>query len=98
MNIYQGPDSCYGRHEGVYVREPGVSSRNAAEYIRLILKDLRRGWTYDRSCRRIRMTPRLAEKRLRFLVRLAATHGGMEEARKVARLVRAVLRRHVVSA
>jgi len=91
-DIYQGPDSCYGRREGVYVPGKGVSAGNARRYAELILRDLHRGWTYDHSCRRIRMTPRLAVKRLRFLIRLARMHRGEEEARRVARVVARYIR------
>lgn len=40
-----------------------------------ILRDLKRGWTYERgTCRRVKMTPKLAVKRLRYLVALARKH------------------------
>jgi hypothetical protein len=73
-NIYQGPDSCYGMFERIYVPGRGVTARNVKHFIALILRDLRRGWTYDHQCRRIPMDKRLAEKRLLYLVPLAKRH------------------------
>lgn len=92
-NIYQERNSCYAQKEGVYVPGSGVNSRNAPLFIKYILRDLRRGWTYDHYCNRIEMTPELAAKRLRFLVRLARRHSGEAEARKVAKMVREALHR-----
>jgi len=53
----------------------------------LIGTELRRGWTYDHSCRRIKMTPALAKKRAIYLIALAKKHRGAAEARKVAEIV-----------
>ena len=91
-DIYQGPDSCYAKREGVYVRGRGVNAGNVNQYIRLILRDLRRGWTYNHSCRRIRMTPRLAARRLKFLVTLAEKHSP-SDVEYVERRVRRALER-----
>ncbi len=79
MPVYQGPRSCYARREGLYVRRarrPGIDTlAEAAAIARLILRDLRRGYTYeDRTCRKIRMTRRLAVRRLNFLRLLARRH------------------------
>jgi len=74
VNIYQGPHSCYARHEGVYIPGSGVSARTVDKFIAYILRDLVRGWTYDHSCRKIRMTPALARKRLIYLIALAKKH------------------------
>jgi len=50
MTIYQGPDSCYARREGIYVkraRRPGIDTlAEAAAIAKLILRDLKRGYTY----------------------------------------------------
>jgi hypothetical protein len=77
-NIYQGPDSCYALHEGIYVAGSGVTPGNVRAFLRLIERDLRRGWTYDHSCRRIRMTPALARKRALYLIALARKHSGLK--------------------
>ncbi len=80
MPVYQGANSCYALNEQVYVkriRRRGVDTlREAAAILHLILRDYRRGWTYEQgSCRRIRMTEELFEKRVRFVKRLARLHG-----------------------
>jgi len=82
--VYQGADSCYARREGVYVkrvRRPGIDTlREAAGILRLILRDYRRGWTYEQgTCRKIRMSRRLFEERVRFVKFLARQHGAKGE-------------------
>ncbi len=75
-NIYLGPRSCYARREGIYVKGEGVTSvRVAAGILYLLLRDLRRGWSYDHRCRKVRVTRRLFEERARFLAILAGRHG-----------------------
>jgi hypothetical protein len=56
--------------------------------------ELRRGWTYDHSCRRIKMTPTLAKRRAIYLIALAKKHRGAAEARRVAEIVYGWLERH----
>ena len=78
-NVYQGHESCYARREGIYVKRiarTGIDTlAEAAAIAYLILRDYRRGWTYDRqSCRRIPMTQKLFKARLRALVRYSAIH------------------------
>lgn len=78
-NVYQGPRSCYARREGRYVRRVGRTGidtlAEAAAIAYLILRDYRRGWTYDReSCRRIPMTEELFRARLRGLIRYSSIH------------------------
>ena len=65
----------------------GVDGRSARGILVLIDAELRRGWTYDHSCRRIRMTPTLARKRAAYLIALARKHKGAAEARRVAEAV-----------
>lgn len=60
----------------------------------LMEAELRRGWTYDRSCRRIKMTPTLARKRAIYLIALAKRHYGADAARRVAEIVYSWLERH----
>ena len=97
MPVYQGPRSCYARREGLYVRRarrPGIDTfAEAAAIARLILRDLKRGYTYENgSCRRIRMTRELAARRLNFLKLLARRHGAPKRvARAVDKLVDYVL-------
>jgi len=93
-NIYQGPESCWAQREHVYVTGSGIDTRAARGIMALIEKELRRGWTYDHSCRRIRMTPELARKRALYLIALAKKHYGVGEAKKVAEIVYEWLERH----
>ncbi len=93
-NIYQGPSSCWGRNENVYVPGTGIDARSAQGILALIEKELRRGWTYDHSCRRVKMTPALAKKRAIYLLALARKHRGAAEARRVAEIVYTWLERH----
>ena len=86
-NIYQGEGSCWARSENAYVPGSGVDARSARGILALMDVELRRGWTYDHSCRRIRMTPALARKRALYLIALAKKHRGAAEARRVAEIV-----------
>jgi len=85
--------------EGVYVRriaKRGVDTvAEAVALAYMVLRDLRRGYTYDprRNCRRIRMTRALARRRLKFIVMLAQVHGaGDSEVRAIRRMVSSILR------
>lgn len=73
-NIYEGPNSCYAIKEGVYVPGVGINEKTAAGIAALLLRDLKRGYTYDHSCRKIRMTYRLFVRRLNYLIALARKH------------------------
>ncbi len=80
MPVYQGKNSCYAKREGVYVRRarrPGIDTlAEAAAIAKLILRDLKRGYTYENgSCRKIRMTRKLAVRRLNFLKLLVRRRG-----------------------
>ena len=79
-NIYQGRDSCYAKKEGTYITGSKVTPQNMKTFARLILRDLRRGWTYNESCRKIKMTKKLAIKRMAYLKALCIKHTGKEEA------------------
>lgn len=76
MNIYSGPGSAYAVYEGVYAPEGGVDLVAAASIAALILRDMRRGWGYDRRGDRVKVTPLTAARRLRYLVPLCVKHGG----------------------
>jgi len=79
-NIYQGRQSCYARKEGVYITGSKVTPRNMKTFAKFILRDLKRGFTYDHSCRKIKMTKRLAIQRLVYLKALCIKHTGDGEA------------------
>jgi len=93
-NIYQGEKSCWGRRERIHVPGSGIDARAAQGILALIEREMRRGWTYDHSCRRIKMTPALAKKRAVYLIALAKKHHGASEARRVAEVVEKWLERH----
>jgi len=93
-NIYQGPNSCWAWHERVSAPGSGIDERAARAILYLMEAELRRGWTYDHSCRRIRMTPALAKKRAIYLIALAKKHRGAAEARRVAEIVYNWLEKH----
>jgi hypothetical protein len=93
-NIYMGEGSCWARNENLYVPGDGVDAKSARGVLSLIDKELKRGWTYDHSCRRIKMTPNLAKKRAVYLIALAKRHRGSAEARRVAEVVYDWLERH----
>ena len=75
-NIYEGPHSCYAVKEGVWVPGVGVNAATAVGIAALILRDLRRGWTYSHACREIPMTHNLFVRRLNYLIALARKHYG----------------------
>ena len=52
----------------------GINEKTAAGIAALLLRDLKRGYTYDHSCRKIRMTYRLFVRRLNYLIALARKH------------------------
>ena len=53
----------------------GVNAFTVRFLVGYILRDLKRGWTYERgTCRRVKMTPELAIKRLMYLITLARKH------------------------
>jgi len=91
-NIYEGPRSCYGINEGVYVVGSGVDLPAAASIAYLILRDYARGWTYNHQCQRIPMTPYLFKQRLRYLYPLCIKHtGNSPECEKVKELIEYVI-------
>ena len=95
-NVYQGPNSCYAKHEGNYAPGRGVNAFTVRFLVGYILRDLKRRWTYERgTCRRIKMTPKLAIKRLSYLITLARKHAPAHlpaVRREVMRAIRYVLR------
>jgi len=93
-NIYQGPPSCWAQYERVSAPGSGIDERAARAILYLMEVELRRGWTFDHSCRKIRMTPQLAKKRALYLIALAKRHRGAAETRRVAEIVYAWLERH----
>jgi len=75
MNIYKGRNSCYYRKEGILVTHDW-------QIPEMIMRDLRRGYTYDHECNVIMMNEDLAKARLAFLVRITTDELAREKARK----------------
>jgi hypothetical protein len=76
-NLYQGPSSCYGRREGVWVPGSGVLPEYLPSFIALIVRDMARGYTYDEeTCELKRVDPAYLIGRLQYLIALAKKHGG----------------------
>ena len=95
--MYQGSNSCYAINEGVYVRRlrrKGIDTiAEAVGILYLILRDRRRGWTYEQgTCRKIEMDDELFEKRTKYVYTLAKRwKAGPRELAKIKRLVEYVL-------
>lgn len=99
MPIYQGHNSCYAKREGIYVkrvRKPGIDTlAEAAAILKLVLRDYRRGWTYDDDCGCciIPMDLELFKRRARYVVTLAHKHGAPKETiEKIEDLVNYVIK------
>jgi len=74
-NIYQGSSSCYAINEGVWVPGSGVTPDLLPSFIALIMRDVVRGWSYDRdSCRVIPFDVDYGISRLNYLIALAKKH------------------------
>ena len=75
MNIYKGRNSCYYRREGILVTHDW-------QIPDMIMRDLRRGYTYDHECNVIKMDEDLTKARLAFFVRITKDELAREKARK----------------
>jgi len=75
-NIYQGPSSCYGRYEGVWVPGSGVTPEHLPSFIALIMRDVYRGWGYDETCAKVPVDVERGISRLQYLIALAKKHSG----------------------
>ena len=65
-NIYVGNGSCYNVHRGYFVKQ-GRVIYEVIGILYLLLRDLRRGKTYNHECREIKMTSSLFRKRVRYI-------------------------------
>jgi len=84
--IYLGEDSITCQKEKVCIPDikgNGVTTcKEAKAIIKLILRDLKRGWTYNHYGQKIKMTKDLAAKRISFLTKLAVFHGAPKKERE----------------
>jgi len=90
--IYQGANSVYAVKEGMYVKriqKPGIDTvAEAVAIAKLILRDYRRGWTYDDDGSKIPMDETLFRRRLNYLITLAHKHGATpSEIRTIEKIV-----------
>ncbi|MCD6369707.1 MAG: hypothetical protein J7L38_07945 [Thermoproteales archaeon] len=96
--IYLDINSVYAEKEGVYVRDfrkEGIDVFDEAIGIAtLILRDYRRGWTYDHDGNIIEMTETLAKRRLNYIKPLSIKHGATATAQeKIESMVEYALQR-----
>jgi hypothetical protein len=75
MNVYKGRRSCYYRREGILVTHDW-------QIPDMVMRDLRRGYTYDHECNVTKMDDDLAKARLAFLVRITGDELAREKARR----------------
>jgi len=75
VNIYKGRNSCYYRKEDILVSYDW-------QIPDMIMRDLRRGYTYDHECNVIPMNEDLAKARLALHIRITADEVAREKARR----------------
>ena len=75
MNIYKGRRSCYYRRESILVTHDW-------QIPEMIMRDLRRDYTYDHECNVIKMDDDLAKARLAFLEKITADELAREKTRR----------------
>jgi hypothetical protein len=90
-NKYIGTKSCYAVHEGVYVPGKGLTEETFLSVMALILRDVKRGWSYDDHCNRIPFSKSYALQRTVWAGALSFTHTDKEVARSLMDLGREVL-------
>ena len=93
MNKYETASSAYAKKEGVYVPSTKVNFRNGLNIASLILRDFKRGWTYNSSGQRIPMNKYLFYHRLFYLIALCRKHTkNPSECRKLKNTVNYIYR------
>ena len=98
MPVYQGRRSCYALNEGMYVKRIGRKGIDtvyeAIAILYLILRDKKRGWTYEQgTCKRIVMSEQLFKQRVSFVPQLAKFHNAPREVReKIEQIANYVLK------
>jgi hypothetical protein len=85
------PRSCYAVHEGAYVPGKGLTEETFLSVMALILRDLKRGWSYDDRCNMVPFTKGYALQRTVWAGALAFTHTDKDVARALMDLGREVL-------
>jgi len=90
-NKYIGTRSCYATYEDAYVPGRGLTEETFLSVMALILRDMKRGWSYDDHCNRIPFSKSYALQRVVWSGALAFTHTDKEVARALMDLGREVL-------
>jgi len=92
-NKYIGPESCYAVREDVYVPrvDSGLNESTFFSVMALILRDLRRGWSYDDYCNVMPFTKGYALQRVVWGGALAYTFTDKEVSKVLMELGREIL-------
>jgi hypothetical protein len=90
-NKYIGKGSCYAVHEGAYVPGKGLTEETFLSVMALILRDVKRGWSYDDRCNRIPFSKSYALQRTAWAGALSFTHTDKQIARSLMDLGREIL-------
>ena len=90
-NKYIGKRSCYATHEDVYVPGRGLTEETFLSVMALVLRDMKRGWSYDDHCNRIPFSKSYALQRVVWAGALSFTHTDKEIARSLMDLGREIL-------
>jgi len=90
-NKYIGQRSCYATYEDVYVPGRGLTEETFLSVMALILRDVKRGWSYDDHCNRIPFSKSYALQRAVWAGALSFTHTDKQVARALMDLGREVL-------
>jgi len=90
-NKYIGKRSCYATHEGAYVPGRGLTEETFLSVMALILRDVKRGWSYDDHCNRMPFSKSYALQRAVWAGALSFTHTDKQVARALMDLGREVL-------
>ena len=85
--IYEGPRSVYALREGMYAYGHGVNLRTGVTILYFLLRDLRRGWTYNKYGQRIPMTEDLFKARARYLYPLCIKHTNTNECKLLKQVI-----------
>jgi hypothetical protein len=90
-NKYIGTRSCYAVYEGAYVPGKGLTEETFLSVMALILRDVKRGWSYDDHCNTIPFTKGYALQRTIWAGALSFTHTDKQIARSLMDLGREIL-------
>jgi len=92
-NKYIGPESCYAKKEDVYIPriDSGLNEATFFSVMALILRDLRRGWSYNDNCNITPFSKSYALQRAIWGGALTFTFTDIEVAKVLMELSRVIL-------